>query len=212
MRDVIRTMKKLICYVLLVFCSTVFAQENKTRYIMTSFLTAEKAQDLEAQLQAHPSMREIEIVNSYGIHKNEIALTNKMLALIDQYQLHTFARGNCAFACATIFLYGYERTLLPRVEGGTTRLILRPLTSRDSEFLKEQTEDFFKKIVARSGGKIPQDFLPWLYRVKDDFGAIHVLSKANEQNHSILFQSAGQGKFEVISDLSAEDLGIQVQR
>ena len=195
----------------MLFSSTVFATENKTRYIMKGFIDSPKIQELETELKANSSMREIEFVQSFGTYKNEIELTIKMLALVDQYHLHTFARGNCAFACATIFLYGYQRTLLPNAEGKSTRLLLRPLLSRDDEFLKEQTEDFFKKIVARSGNKLPAEFLSWLYRVKDDFGAIHIFNKADDQNRFIFFQSIGKGKLEVMSELSPEDIGIMVQ-
>ncbi|MFZ6654193.1 hypothetical protein [Undibacterium sp. TJN19] len=203
-------MKKLIYCLLLLLCSTAIADENKTRYIITSFINAEKIHDLETQLKAHPSLREIEFVRSYGIYKNEIELTKKMLDLIDQYHLHTFARENCAFACATIFLYGYQRSLLPSADGKSSRLILRPLVSRDEEFLKEQTEEFFNKIVARSEGKIPADFLPLLYRVKDNFGAIHIFNKPDKDQHAIFLQDTGGGKYEAISELKAEDLGILV--
>lgn len=206
-------MKKLFFLMLMLLSLTVTAGESSTsivRYTITSFITMEVAQELEASLIANPSLKEIELRDSFGAYGNEIEVTNKMIALIDQYKLNTYARGICAFACATIFLSGYQRTLLVNTEGKATQLTLRPIVSEDDEFLKEPTEIFFKQITLRSEGKIPHELLPWLYKVKDEFGGIHIRSKVNGTNHHIQFQSSAEDAYQNISNLTPADLGMIV--
>lgn len=205
--------KTLLSIILALLSFTALADESgrsNTRYTIKSFITMVHFQELETRLIASSSIKEIEFVDSYGVYMNEIEVTRKMIDLIDRYKLNTFARGNCAFACATIFLSGYRRTLLADNEGKVTRLFLRPVMSKDDEFLKDITEEFFTKIALRSEGKIPDDLLPWLFKVKDEFGGIRISSKPTETNRYIQFRNSANGAYQNISDLTPGDLGIIV--
>ncbi len=185
-------------------------KEPQTRYIVTKFITEETVRDLSLALQNNPKLSEIEFRDSFGAWGNKIAITKTMIDLIEKNQLKTYAKGYCAFACATIFLMGKDPTLLTTSSGKATRLILRPLMSADEEFLKEETDEFFNKIVERSKGKIPVEFFSWLYQVKDEIGALYIWSEQKLPAKYIQFHADSKSAFENISDLTPLDLGIRV--
>ncbi|MBC3910901.1 hypothetical protein [Undibacterium umbellatum] len=207
-------MKSIFLGIFLLLSTSAYAANSdqaESKYVINGAVTKAVVEDLEKKLESNPSIKSIEFIQSFGAFEDEVEVTRKMFRLIDQYKLNTLASGNCAFACATIFLYGYTRTMEINLKGRSTRLILRPIMSKDNEFLKEPTEEFFKKILLRSDNKIPVDILLRLYQVQDELGAVHIHSKAIGLNKYIQLQSIADGKFENISELSPVDLGIVVE-
>lgn len=192
------------------FAGQDYVLDSPTRFIVDGFISEKTVRDLNLALQNNPKLREIEFRNSYGAPENEITVTQAMIGLIEKNQLQTYAKGNCAFACATIFLMGEQPCLLIKSSGRASRLILRPLVSRDGEFLKEETELFFNKIVVHSKGKIPAIFLSWLYKVNDELGALHIWSEVKSPAKYIQFQANSKSEYENISDLHPTDLGIRI--
>ncbi len=80
-----------------------------TRHLVTGSLTRDHIAALDAALVAHPDLKEIELIDIPGASGIAPEIAYQFQWRINQHQLHTFARGECASTCA------YKQDQLPTV-------------------------------------------------------------------------------------------------
>lgn len=108
----------------------------------------------------------IQFRNSPGASSSAGIIVDQLEQLINTHHFDTEVRGTCASACATSFLLGETRTLLPGLRNEPTYLMLhatRQVTTREVDY--GNTEKTHRKIAARSEGKFS---LALLNRIFDD--------------------------------------------
>lgn len=147
------------------FCSTAAAERYQVRgtalyFDMTApFADGRRARELEPrdvelfqlEIMENPQITEIVLSGpgGWGPAAQEIAKT------IIAFNLDTRASGNCASACATIFLAGRKRSL----DDGATLGFHRPYVEGDVE------REYFEYYRVERGWKDEFDYVEWIYDV-----------------------------------------------
>ncbi|MFZ6723345.1 hypothetical protein [Undibacterium sp. Ji49W] len=181
------------------------------RHLVTGSLTRDHIAALDAALAAHPDLKEIELIDIPGASDIAPEIAYQFQWRINQHQLHTFARGECASTCAYIFLMGHERTLLPARIGGETVLLMHSIHSAATgAFVRTYNDDLISIVHQRSQGKLPLDLLNKMYDTTDRSGGIYIYRKPISTGGHVFFQAQYGAKRIKISDATPADLGIKV--
>ncbi|MES2071616.1 MAG: hypothetical protein V4488_14780 [Pseudomonadota bacterium] len=209
-----------ICFIALFFCSQVSVAQNtaNSRYIWVGDLTLNSLHDFSDALKNSKMVTAIEFRKSSGAAASAGIIVKEIESQIEMKKLKTFARGQCASACANAFLLGEERTLLPSMDTTPTHLMLHAQRSNQTgEINYGATDQLFKKIVAKSKGKITLAFLEKMYEAKNSGGGLYILREAKATNDGIsqIFFCTGEEKelrrpCEAIKGLKPQDLGISI--
>lgn len=195
------------------------AEQERLRYTIEGELTLDKVAEFEKQLKAHPDINELELRSSRGSGSSAGIIINRMYALIDARQMRTFARGQCASACAFVFLYGYERTLLPpqNTNISTHLMVHAGRSNTTGEINYGETDRDFNKIIARSNGKLNMALLEKVYDAKNKEGGLFFVrdGAATKAGKEYVFFCTGEEQknkktCEPYKGIKLEDLGIKI--
>jgi hypothetical protein len=207
--------------ILFIVCSeSARSQTNiENRIIWDGELTTTGLARLNKIIDTEPSITGVEFNDSRGAPASAVTIVKGIETQIDKHHLNTFARGQCASACAIAFLLGYERRMLPSKSNFSTHLFLH--AARNTAFNEiDYTENdrLLKKIVEQSHGKIKLAFLEKIYEAKNANGGIFILrekTKAADGNSYFVFFCNGEEKqinkpCAPIKDITPTDLGISI--
>lgn len=191
-----------------------------TSYVWHGELTPKRLAHFDESMRADGKISTIEFVDSRGAGASGGIIVDKIEQIINEHNLNTVARGQCASACANAFLLGDVRTLLPSGSLKSTYLMLHAARQNKSgEVNYGATEKSNNKIATKSGGKFP---LSLLNRIFDDKagngdGEIYIFREAfetkNGKQHVLVCdgkKKAGLDNCEVIKGVAPQDLGINV--
>lgn len=194
---------------------------DHTRLIWRGELNLASLAELQNMLEKHPQQfNVIQFRNSSGASASAGIIIEQVEALINTYHLDTEMRGGCASACATSFLLGETRTMLPGLRHESSFLMLhatRQFKTREVDY--SHTEKMMRKIAARSEGRFS---LALLERIFDDKkgtadGELYIFrepkpsTKGNQ--HVFICQSAVMAVMdtcEPVVGMLPQDLGIAV--
>ena len=160
----------------LFFCDSAIAENSDfIRHVWAGELTLDGLNILKEKLRTNPDLKEIEFRNSPGAGALAGVIINEVEILINRGKLKIFARGQCASACAFIFLMGTERTFLRSLNNVPTHLMLHAeRNAKTGEINYGETDRFLKKIKMASNGKLPLSILEKIYDVKNRNGGIFI--------------------------------------
>ncbi|MBR7784218.1 hypothetical protein [Undibacterium luofuense] len=204
---------------LLLVCNSSFANvENYSRYIWNGDITMEELKLFKEKMMANQHLSELEFRQSSGASSSAVIILRELGLLIESRKIKTFARGQCASACAFVFLMGKERTLLPSLTKTPTYLMIHSTRHTASgEVDYGDTDKQIKKIVTASNGKFPQKMLEKMYDAKNNMGGIFITREPVKTEHgkaSIFFCSgeevARKKACESFGDSRPEDFGISI--
>ncbi|WMW79349.1 hypothetical protein RF679_11895 [Undibacterium cyanobacteriorum] len=140
---------------------------DHTRLIWRGELTLASLSELQSLINANPQQfNVIQFRHSPGASASAGVIIELVESLINRYHFDTEVRGACASACASSFLLGETRTMLPGLRHEPTYLMLhatRQYKTREVDY--SHTEKILRKISARSEGRFPMVLLE---RIFDD--------------------------------------------
>jgi hypothetical protein len=178
---------------LLVSASSFAKSETLIRYVWNGELTKEELNIFREQLKANPNLSELEFRQSVGAGSSAVIILNELSSLIEKRHLKTFARGQCASACAFAFLMGKERALLPSSGNVPTYLMIHAMRSNVTGEINYGATDNLIKIVSKvSGGKFSPEILEKIYDAKNSMGGMYITREPVKTEHgkaSIFFCS-----------------------
>ena len=101
-------------------------------------------------LMEHPEVMQVSVTGPGGDYDAAMRMAFK----IREFGLSTIATGTCDSACATLFVAGYERVLMPDAELGFHRI----------RFREESSRAFYESQVELLGDAAMPPYAEWLYQ------------------------------------------------
>ncbi|MFZ6760446.1 hypothetical protein ACO0K9_24855 [Undibacterium sp. Ji50W] len=206
----------------LAFASILFllsaCNSSDTRYVWDGAVVESKYQDFQRKIKDQDALKELEFRNSPGAPAKAGILTDAIETQIDKKGIHTFARGQCASACANIFLLSPQRTLLPSLNKVRTHLMIHVSRASDNgEIDYGGSEKMNKRIVSKSAGKIPLELLDKIFDAKNKQGGIYIFREpiVTDQGEAyVLFCAGDEVPFlrtcKPMKGIKPQDLGISI--
>ncbi|BBB64769.1 hypothetical protein UNDYM_0516 [Undibacterium sp. YM2] len=203
----------------LISSAAVSAEVAEDRFILNGNITLNSISELQSRIKDDKPLHAIEFRESRGSNSSATIILESLSEIIVSQNLKTYARGRCASSCAEAFLMGERKTLLPSNSEMPTHLMIHAAYSgRNGEVIYGDSERSFKKIVARSGGKIQLPLLEKVFETKSPNGGIFIFRDPFTTiygKYNILF-CKGDEKFaprtcEPIKDLTLQSLGISIE-
>ncbi len=179
---------------MLLISNSVFAENmDSTRFVWNGELNLNSLNDFKEKIRKTPDLHELEFRQSAGAKASAGIIVNELISLIENKGLRTFARGQCASACAFVFLMGKEPTLLPPVDETPTYLMLHAMRNiKTQEINYGETDRLLKKIEKATKGKFSLGLLEKIYDAKSPQGGIFITRepvKTMHGNASVFFCS-----------------------
>ncbi len=177
------------------------------RHIHEGGFTLEKLEQLFIVIRDNPGINEIEFVNSPGASQLGPWLYYHYLRIINDHKLTTYARGHCASLCASLFLMGHKKYLLPAKNDGRTFLLLHPVFDEGTDNIAlPASKDVFANMAARNPWIAEQDF-QIIYSVPDKSGGILILRDQRDGKFTYFQQKYG-AKWQPFNHYTLEQLNI----
>ncbi len=194
---------------------------DHTRLIWRGELTTASLAELQNLIEKHPHQYNvIQFRNSPGASAAAGIIIEQVETLINLHHLDTEVRGACSSACASSFLLGETRTMLPGLRREPTYLMLhatRQFKTREVDY--SHTEKIFRKIAARSEGQFPMVLLESIFddRKGTADGELYVFREARPSiagpQHVFICRNAVMAVIdtcEPVVGIKPQDLGIHV--
>ncbi len=179
------------------------------RYIHRGELTLDTLSEFKAYLIQYPATREIEFVNSPGASQYAFKLFNEYVSIIEVHKMTTFARGYCNSLCASLFLSGEQRYLLPSQDKKNTVLTFHPAFRGNSGIDYQITLQIDKHLQPKNPWLNEKPFFK-IYDVKGEDGGVKIYRQAKSGYH-VYFQESFGSKLQVLSPHTLDQLGIGVR-